>query len=85
MSRRFNPKTADGGLVRAFEDVYANFEWKQLPHTSQVLKQLHLMKRGREERKERKFAVGVITNNDERVHELLEKEGFSHNVFFKRD
>ena len=74
---RFNPKTADANLVSAFEDVYDNFEWKQLPYASQLLKQLNVMKRGKDEGSQGlKFVVGVITNNDERVYKLLEKEGF---------
>lgn len=69
---RLNPKTANTNLAKAFDDVYNNFEWKQLPYASEVLNQLNEIKNSGPDQS---FAIAVISNNDERIHNILEKHG----------
>lgn len=69
---RFNPKTANKQLHEAFEEVYNNFEWEKLPYVDEVLRQLHEMKRGA---MGQEYAIAVISNNDERIHRILDEHG----------
>ena len=75
---RFNPKNANPELVESFEDIYQNFVWEPLPNAANLLKELDkqkkLLARGAGGQR---FAMGVITNNDERIHQVLKHHGES--------
>lgn len=74
---RINRKKPNEILINAFEDLYNNFEWKKISCAADLLSKLNEKKTI-----SKKLVIGAITNNDERIHGILEKNDLQKHLDF---